>query len=296
MADEEEYNKFIQRLFSDDFFNKLISKRVAGQDDDDDPEDWWKSYTFMTNQVQPKDYTGIKDGFSQFYVTKYLWPRIQRVATEDDAKLWKQIWQYDFEIEQDEDRYSSLSNLEIAVEDISALVFDWNLRYHESKDWNQRKAAVMWLFSEIMENPKEWGDFEKNTDSGFRAGEIDEWMESVDEIINNSWIKQGDTKVNRARLKGYHTLLKVDLMMVKDVVETYYNWKGETNLNALFSSEGDEKHMDVLFTNILLTTDRIEDEIWGDNEYRQGHGIEKYLNFDAGERGKLRFTIENQGE
>ena len=80
VPDEDRYDEIIQKLFSEDFSKKISSKKLPGQTADDDMENFWKNYSFVTDRIETKDYTGIKDGFGSHYVRKYLMPHLQDIS------------------------------------------------------------------------------------------------------------------------------------------------------------------------------------------------------------------------
>jgi len=279
VPDEERYNEIIQKLFSEGFFSKLSSKKLPGQQDDDDAKDWWKNYAFVIDRTHAKDYTGIKDGFSGHYVRKYLMPHLQDLSTplrdkrDENSKLYLAIKNYPFVGGQNPQDYALLSDLEIVVQDVAALIHDWNLQYRGGPNWKQRKGAAQWLFGEMMKDPGEWG---MHKGHAHRTPDLEEWMENIKEIVEED---------DRARMRSYHTLVKVDVMMIRDVFDTFYNWKGEDPEGWIFDEKEDEELMDRLFMQIIIQTDRIDDEIDGK---RKSGGIRKYINFDAGEPGNPR--------
>ncbi len=270
------------------FLKKISSKKLPGQTADDDMENFWKNYSFVTDRIETKDYTGIKDGFGSHYVRKYLIPHLQdisgplkRVFSDDktSSKLYLAIKNYPFTGGEDPQEYALSSNLEIAVQDIASLVYDWSLSYKGSSKWAHRKGAVHWLFSEIMENPDKWGVREGRGD-GLRAIELQDWMEIIEEMV-----EKNESTSFTPQAKAYHTLVRADVMMVRDVFDTFYNWKNESEGKWLFDEKEDEQLMDRLFSELIILTDRIDKELKGE---RKSAGIKKYINFDAGERGNPR--------
>ena len=282
VPDEERYDEIIQKLFSEGFFSKLSSKKLQGQQDDDDAKDMWKNYAFVIDRTHAKDYTGIKDGFGGHYVRKYLIPHLQDVSGplqrrsaegDENSKLYLAIKDYAFVGGKDPQEYALLSNLETVVQDVAALIHDWNLQYRGGPNWKQRKGAAQWLFGEMMKDPGEWG---MHKGHAHRTPDLEEWMENIKEIVEED---------DRARMRSYHTLVKADVMMIRDVFDTFYNWKTEPGEGWIFDEKEDEALMDRLFMQIMIQTDRIDDEVDGK---RKSGGIRKYINFDAGEPGNPR--------
>ena len=259
---EEVYEKYLDRLLSEDFFDNIASKGVAEVEgpmdpaEETDPKAAWKNYGLALRQLEPGDYTGIKDGFSEHFINKYFKPYlnqyegIKRTTSNELALDLLDFINSEYSATSADvaTKYETLSNFEIFLEDSIAVIYDWHLQVKNTPLYSQRYAATKWLFRSIMAKPEEW----KGTEG------IWEWQENLEEIIDESWLDDEKT-VNQAYLRGYNKLTRVDLIMIKTIFEMYYRWKEE-------SKEEEEEFLDdylmsELYDRISRTIDIIDTEL-----------------------------------
>ncbi len=269
--DETDYENYLDALISSDFFHKLSQKRVQGQKKGDDAKDFWINYQIALEITQEGDFSGIKDGFGGEFVKKYLKPRIKSVASyhnvhtmhlKETDRIYLELDQLldeEYEGMPDDveiDRYQYLDSFEIFIEDLSALLFDWNLTSRKDEQADLKRAAIDLLSSRVFKNPENW----KNIRSS------DDWIKEVDKISKESdhWLEQ----------KAYPLLTEYDLRVVNSMFQAYEDYVREDNNDLL-----PERLMPLLVNMMIAEINGINDELAG-NRKKKGD-IESFVEFES---------------
>jgi len=273
---EQEYQNYLDKIISDDFFDKISQKRIQGQKDSQNSEDFWKNYKKALDASKNVDYSNIKDGFGGEFVKKYLKPRIEsmasyhRVHTANLSKTGQvylelsRLLDEEYEGTPDDvgtDRYQYLDNFEIFIEDLSALLFDWNLTTRKEEESDLRRSGLDLLGARIFKKSEDW----KNLKG------IDEWSEKIKKISEESdhWLEQ----------KTYPQLTEFDIRAVRSVFQAYQDYIEEDGSDLL-----PERLMPLLISTVIAEVLTVNSELDGTGTQPKKGKIEDFLDLEAHDR------------
>ena len=272
--DETDYENYLDALISSDFFHKLSQKRIHGQKKGDEAKDFWTNYQIALEATQEGDFSGLKEGFGGEFVKKYLKPRIKDIVghlpkgrgafpsqTETDEFYIELNDLLDEEYEGMPDdveieRYQYLDSFEIFIEDLSAVLFDWNLTSRKDEQADLKRAAIDLLSSRVFKNPEKW----KNIRS------TDDWVKEVGKLSKESdhWLEQ----------KAYPLLTEYDLRVVNSMFQAYEDYVEEDSNDLL-----PVRLMPLLINTMIAEINGVNDELAG-NRKKKGD-IESFVEFDS---------------
>lgn len=270
---EKEYEDYLEKIISDDFFDKISSSRVTGQKNSRKPADFWQNYNLAVQSSRVQGFSNMKDGFGQEFIKSYLIPTIRMIAqpkrasnyrggTETDDLYIALDDLLDEEYEgmpenEDTPRINYLDDFEILIENLVEQLFDWNLSNLKSDSSNLKEFGVDMAFKRIVLDSEAW----KGLDN-------EDWLQKLKKIGQESELAM--------EKEAYPQLETSEVRLLRSMVDTYHDYKEEDPVALL-----PEKLAAHLISALLRVTRSINGELDGTSTSLKRGKIENFLEIET---------------